>query len=104
MREIGGAFDQIFDVAGKTSPAEIPAAAAQAGKVEAQRRDPFRRQRPGHFHRRAALPGAGEAVRIQRCTADDAFRQFERAGQRVSAGAGNGDGFGGHGFTRSYGA
>ena len=77
--------DDIVDVACEAAIAEVAFRSAQAGKVEAQRCDPLRRQRAGHLGRGLRLLGAGKAVREQRRRTNSPRRQFQRAHQHVAA-------------------
>ena len=90
--------DQIGDIGGETRAPEFAIAPAQPGKVEPQAGDAFLRQRTLHADCRAALLGAGEAMREQRRPAHQPGGQFERAGQFVAGIGGDSDLFGRHDF------
>ena len=97
-QQLFGCRNQIGDIRGETRAPEFAIAPAQPGEVEPQAGDAFLRQRTRHADRRAALLGAGEAMREQRRPAHQPGGQFERTGQFVAGIGGDSDLFGRHDF------
>ncbi len=99
VQQVLGRSDQVGDIGGETGTAEVAFTAAQPGEVEPQTGNAFTRQRARHADRRAALLGAGEAMREQRRPAHQPGRHFQRAGQLVPRIGGDRDRFGRHAIS-----
>src|SRR5918998_3521225 len=92
--EVGSGATQVFDVGGEVRVGELALGGAEPREVEAQNRNPAKRQLRGDALDREQVLGAGEAVGEEGEGAHGPGRAVEPGSEKVAAASRKGDPFG----------